>query len=113
MKLGIAGRKALVLGGGRGLGLAVARALAAEGVDLVISSRSLERLEEAARAIRADHAVKVTAAACDMSDRDQVSALWKETERQLGQVDILLNNHGGPPLGLAADLEENALLAHF
>ena len=99
MELGIAGRKALVLGGSRGLGFAVARALAAEGVDLVISSRNLERLEAAALAIRADHEVNVTAAACDMSDADQVRALGRRPAEAGQALDFLLTTMAAPRSG--------------
>ncbi len=95
MDLGIRGRTALVCGASKGLGRACADALAAEGVNLVITGRDAAALEAAARQIAAAHGVAVTPAAGDITtDAGQASAL-----AACPAPDILVNNAAGPPLG--------------
>ena len=99
MDLGIAERTALVMGASRGLGRAIAAALAREGAWVAIASRSRERLEEA----RAEMEGVVVAFEADAADLDRLPALCGEVEAARGQVDILVANTGGPPLGGALD----------
>ncbi len=99
MDLGITGRRALVTGASSGLGLSTARALAANGVSVVISSRSRERLEEAATTISPTTDSTVHVLPADVSDPDAVTALVAEANRILGGIDILIANAGGPPPG--------------
>jgi 3-oxoacyl-[acyl-carrier protein] reductase len=95
MDLGIKGRRALVCGASKGLGRACAEALAAEGVDLVITGRDAAALAEAAAQIAARHGVAVQAAAGDIgTDAGQAAAL-----AACPAPDILVNNAAGPPLG--------------
>ena len=95
MDLGIKGRTALVTGASSGLGLASARALAAEGVRVALVSRSAERLTAAASTVDGDP-VTLTA---DLSDDASVDAMLAEAIELLGFVDILVANAGGPPPG--------------
>lgn len=92
---------ALVMGASRGLGRAIAAALADEGARVAISSRSAEKLEEATAAIDG----RVSAFVADASDLDRVSMLPGEVAETLGPVEILITNTGGPPLGGALDHE--------
>ena len=95
MDLGIRGRTALVCGASKGLGRACAEALAAEGVNLVITGRDGARLEAAAREIAQAHGVQVTPAAGDITtEAGQAAAL-----AACPAPDILVNNAAGPPLG--------------
>jgi 3-oxoacyl-[acyl-carrier protein] reductase len=98
--LGLGGRVALVMGGSRGLGRAIAAALAREGARVAIASRSTEKLEEAVAEI--GQAAPFTA---DASDPDRLAALPGEVTEKLGPVEILVVNTGGPPLGGALDHE--------
>lgn len=91
MDLGIRERVALVTGASKGLGLGVARALAAEGATVAISSRSEERIREAAEPIGAHPYVH------DASDAEAAPALVERVESDLGSLDILVTNSGGPP----------------
>jgi 3-oxoacyl-[acyl-carrier protein] reductase len=104
VELGLAGRRALVTGASSGLGLACARALAAEGARVAIASRSAERLEAAAATIPGD----VTRIVADVSSPDAATELVAVAEAALGGVDILVANAGGPPPGdfASTDLDQ-------
>jgi 3-oxoacyl-[acyl-carrier protein] reductase len=93
MDLGIAGRVALVTGASKGIGLGIARALAAEGARVAMSSRSGERIDAAAAEIGGLGLVH------DSSDLDRVPELVQAVEAELGAIDILVTNTGGPPAG--------------
>jgi 3-oxoacyl-[acyl-carrier protein] reductase len=99
--LGLDGRVALVMGASRGLGRAIAAALASEGAQVAIASRSGEKLEEAAAEI-GDRATPFVA---DASDLDRLAALPAEVAEALGPVEVLVANTGGPPFGGALDHE--------
>lgn len=101
MKLGLENRVALVMGASRGIGRAIAAALAREGAKVAIASRSIEKLEEA----KAEIGDSAIAFAADASDLDRLAALPGEVEAALGPVEILVLNTGGPPFGGALDHE--------
>lgn len=90
----LSGRCALITGGSRGLGKAMARGFAEAGADVFISSRSAEELQAAAAEIGEGLNVRVEWMVADMADRAQVKALAAEAEKRLGKVDILVNNAG-------------------
>lgn len=97
MDLGIKGKTALVLGGGRGLGLGVAKALAAEGVNLALLSRNEAALRAAADTLQREHGVTAVAVTADLANWEAMEAAIAQAEQQLGgNIDILLNNSGGP-----------------
>jgi 3-oxoacyl-[acyl-carrier protein] reductase len=93
MDLGLTGRVALVTGASKGLGRATAGALAAEGARVAISSRSAERIEATAADIGARGFVH------DSGDLDAVAGLVESVEAELGPIDVLVANTGGPPPG--------------
>ncbi len=99
MDLGIEGRSALVAASSRGLGRAVAEALAAEGADLTLCARGEEDLRAAARSIRDEHAASVEAVPADLSVPEEARAVAGAAREAHGQVDILVTNTGGPPPG--------------
>lgn len=99
MDLGIDGRVALVMGASRGLGRAIAVALAREGAQLALASRSAERLAEAAAEIEGEAATFEA----DTGDVERIAALPSDVEHTLGPVEILVTNTGGPPSGGALD----------
>jgi 3-oxoacyl-[acyl-carrier protein] reductase len=101
MKLGLENRVALVMGASRGIGRAIAAALAREGARVAIVSRSPEKLEEAAAQIGAG----VRPFAADAGDLDRLGSLPSEVEAELGPIEILVLNTGGPPFGGALDHE--------
>lgn len=91
----LAGRVALVTGGSKGLGLAMARGFAEAGADVIISSRHGDELETALAEITAGLRVRGRAIVADMTDRGQVTELARQAEASFGRVDILVNNAGG------------------
>lgn len=101
MELGIEGRVALVMGASRGIGRAIAAALAREGARVAISSRTEEALREVAAELGGD----VTPFVADASDSEGLATLPGAVEERLGPVEILVANTGGPPLGGALDHE--------
>lgn len=90
MDLGLKGKRAIVTAASRGLGLATARSLAREGVNLTMNARSADPLNVAAAAIRSDFGVEVTPIAADFNDRAGREAILAAS----GDVDILVNNPG-------------------
>ncbi len=95
MDLGIRGKWALVCAASKGLGYGCARALAAEGVNLVINARTEGPLQVAAARLRDDYGVTVHAVACDITTVGGRA----ESIAAAPQIDILINNAGGPPTG--------------
>ena len=94
MDLGLRDKVAVITGGSIGIGLAVAKGLAAEGAHVVIAARNAERLE-AARAEIVDAAkVRVVSVICDVAISDGVAALIATAEKEFGGADILINNAG-------------------
>jgi citronellol/citronellal dehydrogenase len=88
-------RVAIVTGGGSGIGLAIARTLGALGAKVAIGSRKQERLDAAKTALQKDHNVCVLTQTCDIRELEQVSHLVDVATRELGPIDILINNAGG------------------
>jgi 3-oxoacyl-[acyl-carrier protein] reductase len=94
MDLGIDGRIALVTGASKGLGLGIARALGAEGVRVAMSSRSQERIEAAAAEVPGGRGF-----VHDNADVDGAERLIGAVQDEIGPVEILVVNTGGPPAG--------------
>src|SRR5229473_719195 len=95
MDLGIAGRRAIVCAASKGLGRACAMALARAGVEITITARTAETLEQTAADIRRETGAKVTAVAGDITTEAGRAA----TLAACPEPDILVNNAGGPPHG--------------
>ena len=101
MDLGLTGRKALVTGASRGIGPAVARALAAEGCDLYIAARSRDKLEALAAELADRHGVAVDVIAGDLSAAVDVTALAQRAK----DADVVVNNAGVIPAGRLDEID--------
>src|SRR5579871_5165388 len=88
------GRTAIVTGGGSGLGRQIADALAEQGADLVLCARHAERCEAAADELAREHGVRALGLACDVRDPEAIQNVVDRTRRELGRIDVLVNNAG-------------------
>lgn len=93
----LAGKVALVTGGTRGLGLAMARGLAAAGADVIVASRKAEACDRVATELQA-LGVRARGIACHVGKWDQIDTLAQAAWAAFGRVDILINNAGMSPL---------------
>lgn len=107
MDLGISGRTALVCASSRGLGRACAMALGREGARVIVNGRDPERLARTAAEIRAETGAEVIAVAADVGTEGGRAALLSAA----GDVDILINNNGGPPPADFRTLSHDQMLA--
>src|SRR3954470_19835799 len=96
MELGLKDRVAVVTGASKGIGKAIARALADEGVHVALLARTPEDLERAAAEIRCATKVRVLAQPTDIRSADSVNASVAAVTREFGTVHIVVNNAGGP-----------------
>jgi 3-oxoacyl-[acyl-carrier protein] reductase len=96
MDLGLKGRAAVITGGSKGIGKAIAKGLAAEGVNLALLARNKEQLDKAADEIRKESNVKVLTVAADISNADSVKAAAAASAKEFGAIHIVVNNAGGP-----------------
>lgn len=103
MDLGLKGKVALVAGSSQGLGRAIADTLAAEGVDLVINSRSAEKLATVKEEIEAATGARIEAVECDLTPPGGAESLVGAAVEAFGRVDVLVTNTGGPPAGMFED----------
>jgi len=113
MDLGLNGKRALVMASSRGLGLACAQALAAEGCHVLLSGRSADRLRDEAALITAKGPGRANFVVADLTDKAAVDVLVKAAQEVLGGVDILVNNTGGPPPGRMVDADLDVLAQQF
>ena len=90
----LTGRVALVTGCSGGLGVQMAKALAARGANLVIIARRYEKLVEVQKAIEAEFGIKVLPLQCDITNTEAVNKMVAEAVKQFGHIDILVNNAG-------------------
>jgi NAD(P)-dependent dehydrogenase (short-subunit alcohol dehydrogenase family) len=103
MDLHLAGKRALITGGSKGIGRATAEVLAEEGMDLVLVSRSADVLEATANAIRSSRQVQVETIAADLSQESEV----RRVAEVAGEVDLLVNNAGAIPPGTLLSVDND------
>ena len=97
------GKSAIVTGGTRGIGRAIAGALVAAGVNVCISARKRSEIDETVASLAATNKGRLTGIACDVRDHSQVKAVFERCVSEFGGVDILVNNAG---IGSFATVEE-------
>ena len=108
MDLGLKGKVALVSGASKGLGFAVAKALAAEGASVSISSRDQQAIEAAAQRIERETGAKVIAMPVDVRDKAAIERWVAQSAEKFGGIDALMTNSGGPPAGDAVSFDDAA-----
>lgn len=96
MELGLEGRTAVITGGSKGIGKAIAKGLATEGVNVVLLARGKELLEQTADELMRTSDVTVLAVPTDITNMDSVKAAAATTAEQFKTIHILVNNAGGP-----------------
>ena len=110
MELGLRGKTAIVTGGSLGIGRAIARELAQEGVSVAIIARDPARLQAAAAEISRETNTPCSAIPADLTDTAQLEAAMAAAQKALGQVDILVNNAGATPMGRIGDTADEVWL---
>lgn len=113
MDLGLKGKAAMVGGASKGLGFAVARALAGEGARVSIASRDKAAVDKAAARIARETGADVLAVDADLSTADAIEKWHKATLDRFGGIDLLFANTGGPPAGPVLGFDDKAWLAGF
>lgn len=106
------GKVALITGAGQGVGQGIALALASEGVDLLLAGRTLDKVEQTAR-LAMERGVRAVPVACNVKDAADLTKAVDTAVRDLGGVDILVNNAQEVPLGLLDDVSDEAFTAGF
>jgi 3-oxoacyl-[acyl-carrier protein] reductase len=106
MDLGLKGKVALVTGGSKGIGKAVARGLAEEGAKVAICARTKSELETAAAELGKTTGGEIFAVAGDLTREADVQKIVEATVGRFGRIDILVNNAGAAPGGLLLELSE-------
>ena len=107
MDTGLEGKAALVGGASRGIGRAIALALAREGCAVALCARNQEPLDKARDEIRHETGAKVLSLVCDMASYDDIKAAVAAAAEAFGRLDIVVNNAGGPPTGTFESLDES------
>src|SRR6266513_4412471 len=97
MDLGLAGRVALVCGSTKGLGRAVAKALAHEGARVAVNGRHEDAAERAAQQLSSETGQQVMAFVADVGERGEAEGLVERVHHEMGRVDVLFCNASGPP----------------
>ncbi len=106
MDLELSGKVAIIGGASKGLGRACAQALAEEGVDIAICSRTEDDLNRAAEQIRRSTGSEVLAFPGNLDKHEVIKELIEATVTKFGRLDIMVNNSGGPPMARAATADE-------
>jgi 3-oxoacyl-[acyl-carrier protein] reductase len=107
MDLGLKGKVAMVAGASRGLGFAVAEALAREGAMVSMSSSNLASIDDAAKRVSSSGST-VLGTVVDVRNGDHIAAWAQKTVERFGGIDLLFTNGGGPPSGAAVSFDDAA-----
>lgn len=107
MNLGLQGKNALVIASSQGLGKAIAKKLAEQGVNVMISSREQNKLFEVKKELDLTSKGRIEYKACNIKDKNEISNLVDATINEFGSIDLLVNNAGGPPAGRFEEMTDD------
>jgi NAD(P)-dependent dehydrogenase (short-subunit alcohol dehydrogenase family) len=113
MNPGLKGKVAIVTGGSKGIGKAITRALAEEGVGVAICARGMQDLKSTAKEIESETGMKILPVQADMKSVDDIKRLVSTTVREFGGLDILVNNAASTIRGSILDLPDEAWYNRF
>ncbi len=113
MELGLKGKVAMVAGASKGLGYAVARGLAGEGVKVSMASRDDAKIQDAAKRVAAETSSETLGCAVDVRSAESIQLWFDATVSRFGGVDLLYVNSGGPPAGSALSFDDAAWVSAF
>ena len=113
MDVRLDGRTALITGGSKGLGAAMARRFAEAGADVAILARGKEALGETEQAIRSSTQARVLAIPCDVSQSAELGRAWQKASAEFGKIDILVNNAGTSRTGQFETITDEAWQEDF
>jgi 3-oxoacyl-[acyl-carrier protein] reductase len=99
MNLGIKGKTALITASSKGIGKAIAEGLAAEGCKVAVCARSKDELLELANDLKRRFGIDAVWSVCDINKPREIEKTIEAVHKELGPIDILVNNNGGPPSG--------------
>ncbi|MEH7225957.1 SDR family oxidoreductase [Bacillus sp. JJ1566] len=113
MDLKLDGKTAVVVASSQGLGKAIATQLVKEGANVMLASRSEEKLKEVQAELSAFNKGRVSYLQTDITNKEDIEALINHTVETFGTIDILVNNAGGPPAGTFDQLDDEAWQGAF
>lgn len=114
MRLGLDGKSALVCGSSSGIGLAVAKEMASEGVNIIMCSRDWGKIAKASKFVKNySQGSKIIPFCADLSKLDDIRKLVEMAEEQFDSIDILFNNTGGPVASPFLDVTDKMWLDYF
>jgi 3-oxoacyl-[acyl-carrier protein] reductase len=113
MKMNLKGRKAIITGASRGIGAAIARGFAEEGVHVALLSRKPSDCEALSKELIEKHAVQAPVVQLDLLERERIKPAVEEAVEALGGLDILVNNAAGFYRGGLTDIPEDVLEENF
>lgn len=113
MDLEIKSKVAVVLAASKGLGKATAKALAAEGCKVAICSRDEEKIKAVERELQKEYKIETLSYVADLQYKDEIEAFILAVKNRWGQIDILINNAGGPPVASFEDSEDEEWLKWY
>ena len=113
MDIRLDGRSAIITGGSKGLGLAIAKEMASSGADVAVLARDPASLAEAKADIQKVAKAKVAAISCDVSKAAPIKAAYDQVMKEFGKVDILVNNAGQSQAGPILDVTDEMWQADF
>ena len=106
MNDGLQGKNALIIASSQGLGKAIARKLAEQGVNVMISSREQEKLKAVKKELESTSIGRIEYKACNIKDKNEIQDLVAATISEFGSIDLLVNNAGGPPAGTFEEMTD-------